>query len=50
LSVEGKVKVTRKTENGKRGSDVFRELGHVNSTIQTIWGGGTEPQVIVRWT
>jgi hypothetical protein len=36
LSVEGKVKVIRQIENGKKEADVYREFSLVNSTIQTI--------------
>jgi transposase-like protein len=36
LSVEGKVKVVRQIENGKKKADVCRELGLVNSTIRII--------------
>jgi len=36
LSVEGKVKVIRKTENGKKKADVCRALGPVISTLQTM--------------
>jgi len=37
LSVEGKVRVMWRTENGKQKPDVCREFGLVNSTIQMIW-------------
>jgi transposase-like protein len=36
LNVEGKVKVIRQIENGKKKADVCREFGLVNSTIRTI--------------
>jgi hypothetical protein len=41
FETKGKVKAIRQIENGEK-SDVFRELGLVNSTIQTIWK--TEPK------
>jgi hypothetical protein len=42
LSVEGKVKMNRQIENGKKKADVCREFGLVNFTVQTIWK--TEPK------
>jgi CENP-B N-terminal DNA-binding domain. len=37
LIAEGKVKVIRQIENGKKKTDTCWEFGLVNSTIQRIW-------------
>jgi len=42
LGVEGKVKVIRHIENGKKKVDVGRKVGLVNSTIEMICKNGTK--------
>jgi hypothetical protein len=37
LSIEGKVKVIRQTENGREKADVCWEFGLVNCAIEKIW-------------
>jgi hypothetical protein len=41
LSVEEKLKMLRVIENGRQKTDVCREFGLVNSTVQTICKNGT---------
>jgi hypothetical protein len=43
LNVEGKVKVKRQVENGKKKkADLRRDFGLVNSKTQTIWKNKTK--------
>jgi transposase-like protein len=43
LSTEGKDKIIRETENGKKKANICREFGLVNSTAPTTWKDGTKP-------